>query len=73
MSPERLFIVARDFPGGGALRLLRATKSHSDVAPVHCFGRNHTDAFRSQVSKQDEQAGDQGKRDDEAQLLGELR
>ena len=34
MSPERLFIVARDFPGGGALRLLRATKSHSAVAPV---------------------------------------
>ncbi|ESA99189.1 hypothetical protein HMPREF1619_04260 [Klebsiella pneumoniae 909957] len=24
----------RDFPGGGALRLIRATKSHSAVAPV---------------------------------------
>ena len=26
--------VAQGFPGGGALRLLRATKSHSAVAPV---------------------------------------
>ena len=27
-------LVARFFPGGGALRLLRATKSQSAVAPV---------------------------------------
>ncbi|KJL82326.1 hypothetical protein ASV09_21630 [Klebsiella aerogenes] len=27
-------VAARGFPGGGALRLLRATKSHSAVAPV---------------------------------------
>ncbi|MNB91288.1 hypothetical protein D3C75_383640 [compost metagenome] len=44
-----------------------------DDTQSHGFGRNHTDAFRGQICKQDEQAGHQRKRENKAQLFGEFR
>ena len=48
----------------------KQTEAHRvDDSQCNRFRRNHTDAFRSEVCKQNEQAGDQGKGGDKAQLV----
>ena len=49
------------------------TEAHRvDDTQSHSFWRNHTDAFRGQVCKEDEQAGYQREGEDKAELFGQF-
>ena len=51
---------------------IQAEAHRVDDTQSHSFWRNHTDAFRGQVSEEDEHAGNQREGENKAQLLGQF-